>query len=100
MNYIFFKAIMSGASKMFGKKLSQKKHEAIEDDWENQMIIRFPLNIANVVDEIVSSDTQPNDKFAINFEGDLRSGAVCVDKQILPFKIYDLPCVTEVFFNK
>lgn len=88
----------SANSKVLAKKLSQKKQEIGEDDWENHMVIRFPSDIANIVNEIILADVHTNDRLAINFEGDLRNGAVRVDNRILPFKIYDLPCVTEVFF--
>uniref|UniRef100_A0A915CYD6 TAFII55 protein conserved region domain-containing protein n=1 Tax=Ditylenchus dipsaci TaxID=166011 RepID=A0A915CYD6_9BILA len=83
----------------FLKDLNQKAPPRVETDeegWENHLIIRFPSEITPQISQIVEEDGHANDRLAINFDPDMRNGIVRFDKTTLPFKIYDLPCITEV----
>lgn len=88
-------SLVNALTKPLVKKSLLRGGTTAEEEWENHVIVRFPTDIASSVDEIISADDQGS-RLAINFEPDMRNGTFRVDQHILPFKVYDLPCITEV----
>ncbi|KAI1729277.1 TAFII55 protein conserved region domain-containing protein [Ditylenchus destructor] len=81
-------------SKMFPKKV--QRTDVSEEDWESHLIIRFPEEIAGTVSDFVKEDAHAGERMNIQFEPDARHGTLRFDQTAMPFKVYDLPCVTEV----
>lgn len=84
-------------SKMFPKKV--QRTDVSEEDWESHLIIRFPEEIAGTVSDFVKEDAHAGERMNIQFEPDARHGTLRFDQTAMPFKVYDLPCVTEVNFH-
>ena len=64
--------------------------------WEKLIYFRFPPEISSKVQKFVDEDSRSNDRLSLKFNDDLRSGIVQFDQNSLPFKLYDLPTITEV----
>uniref|UniRef100_A0A0N5BML9 TAFII55_N domain-containing protein n=1 Tax=Strongyloides papillosus TaxID=174720 RepID=A0A0N5BML9_STREA len=80
------------------QKRSNKVSETPEDslEWESHFVIRFPEDVAKKVDRIIDNDGPTGSEIAINFDPDNRHAHVQVENEVLPAKILDLPCVSEV----
>jgi hypothetical protein len=93
-----------------------KKHGRIADDdqeWEDHLIIRFflfkicfwtsflffrfPQNVQEAIREYVTQEAHASDRLSLNFNQDLRTGTITFDKKKMPFTLYDLPTITEVY---
>jgi len=61
------------------------------------LVIRFPPDMAGMVEKFVTEESQASDRLTMMFNEDLRSGSVKFDQQTMPFKVYDLPTISEVY---
>ena len=76
---------------------SHSKNEG-NQEWENHVIMRFPLDIAQKIKQYLDEDAHHghDSRLSLSFNQNLRTGTVKFDKHEMDFTLYDLPCITEV----
>ncbi|CAK8688094.1 transcription initiation factor TFIID subunit 7-like [Clavelina lepadiformis] len=61
---------------------------------ENQFLLRLPKEQAEKLKEILLAGNL-KDRLSIEMQADCRSGVVTLDKEAIPAKLQDLPCIIE-----